>query len=161
MLNVYVLGAGSRERYPPMQRDEPLPAPRSLYVLDLPGYGYSRASHADRRGFQLLIRHTLNRARLAGVLWLLDLRRDPSTDDQAMQGLFAGRDTRVLAALTKSDKLSRTERRRRETELREMLGLDEDQIIATSARMGEGIGELREAIWGLVGRPPGDHRDTS
>src|SRR3989454_9552898 len=44
MLNVYVLGAGSGERYSPAQQKEPLPAPRSLYVLDLPGYGYPRAS---------------------------------------------------------------------------------------------------------------------
>ncbi|HEV2752083.1 MAG TPA: ribosome biogenesis GTP-binding protein YihA/YsxC [Gemmatimonadales bacterium] len=150
MLNVYLLGAGSRERYPPMQREEPLPALRSLYVLDLPGYGYSRASHTDRRAFRLLIEHTLNRARLAGVVWLLDLRREPSTEDHAMQERFAERDTRVLAALTKSDKLSRTERERRERELREVLGLDEDQVIATSAREGEGIGELREAIMELA-----------
>jgi GTP-binding protein len=151
MLNVYVLGAGSKERYPPMQREEPLAAPRSLYVLDLPGYGYSRASQTDRRAFRLLITHAMARPRLVGVLWLLDLRREPSPDDQAMRELFAERETRVLAALTKSDKLSRSERQPRERELRESLGLDDDQVIATSARVGEGIEDLRAAIWGLVG----------
>jgi len=150
MLNVYVLGAGSRERDPPMQREEPLPAPRSLYVLDLPGYGYSRASQTDRRAFRLLITHAMARPKLAGVLWLLDMRREPSTDDRAMQELFAERETRVLAALTKSDKLSRTERPRRESELRETLGLDEDQVIVTSAREGTGIEDLRESIGQLV-----------
>ena len=156
MLNVYLLGAGSRERYSPMQGQEPLPAPRSLYVLDLPGYGYSRASQPDRRAFRLLITHAMARPRLAGVLWLLDMRREPSTDDRAMQELFAERETRVLAALTKSDKLSRTERPRRESELREALGLDEDQVIVTSAREQEGILELTEAIAGLIQRSPGD-----
>jgi len=68
-----------------------------------------------------------------------------------MQELFAERETRVLAALTKSDKLSRTERPRRESELREALGLDEDQVIVTSARDGTGIEDLRESIWWLVG----------
>ncbi len=151
MLNVYVLGAGSGERYPPVHRKEPLPAPRSLYLLDLPGYGYARASHTDRRAFRLLITHVLDRARLVGVLWLLDIRREPSDDDRAMQQLFAERETPVLAALTKSDTVARTERARRAGELRGALELEEDQMIVTSARKNEGIADLREAVAGLVG----------
>ena len=123
----------------------------AYYLLDLPGYGYSRASHVDRRAFRLLITHALNRPRLTGVLWLLDVRHEPSTDDHAMQELFADRDTRVLAAFTKSDKLSRAERQRREGELGKNLGLDKDQVVVTSAREGGGIGELRDAVRRLVG----------
>jgi GTP-binding protein len=165
MLNVYELPLGRRERgeapsgadrAPDPHRREPLPSPLSLYLLDLPGYGYSRASQTDRRAFRLLITHAMARPRLAGVLWLLDMRREPSTDDRAIQELFAEREARVLAALTKSDKLSRTERQRQESELREALGLDEDQVIVTSAREGEGILELREAIAGLIQRSPED-----
>ena len=151
MLNVYLLGARSEERYPPVQRKEPLPAPRSLYLLDLPGYGYAKASHTDRRAFRLLITHVLHRARLAGVLWLLDIRHEPSIDDRAMQDLFAARQTPVLAALTKSDKLPRTRRERRAREVRETLALDQDQVIVTSARKDERIGELGEAVRRLVG----------
>src|SRR5207249_2533811 len=82
MLNVYVLGAGSRERGAVSPSSgSPLPAPSSLYVLDLPGYGYARASQTDRRAFRLLITHVLDRTRLAGVLWLLDIRREPSDDE--------------------------------------------------------------------------------
>ena len=160
MMNVYEMPlvrgtqcavTDGENRIPEVGRKQQGTAYRALYLLDLPGYGYSRASHADRRAFRLLITRALNRPRLAGVLWLLDARHEPSTDDRAMQQLFADRDTRVLAALTKSDKLSRAERQRREGELRETLGLDEDQVIVTSARVGEGIVELREAIGGLVG----------
>ncbi len=43
------------------------------------------------------------------MVWLLDSRREPSVDDRAIQELFAGRETPVLAALTKSDKLPRGE----------------------------------------------------
>jgi GTP-binding protein len=121
------------------------------FFLDLPGYGYSRASKADRTAFRRLVRHALDRARLAGVVWLLDIRHEPSADDRTMQDLLAERETRVLAALTKGDKLPRGERRRREQELRKTLGLPEDQVIVTSARTGEGLPELREAIAGLIG----------
>ncbi len=121
-----------------------------VYFLDLPGYGYSRAAKSDRTAFRRLVNHTLNRERLAGVVWLLDIRHEPSDEDLTMQDLLAERETRALAALTKGDKLARNERRRREQELRVTLGLPEDQVIVTSSKTGEGIPELREAIAGLV-----------
>ncbi len=165
MLNVYeipwVRGAqyavASRENQAAVAgREQPRTAHGALYLLDLPGYGYARASQTDRRAFRLLITHALERPALAGVVWLLDIRRDPSADDRAMQDLFAGRGTRVLAVFTKSDTLARAARARRERELRRTLELDDDQVIATSARQNEGIGELREAIASLVSRPPRD-----
>jgi GTP-binding protein len=121
-----------------------------FYLLDLPGYGWARASKTDRIAFRRLITHTLDRPRLVGVVWLLDIRRDRSEDDRDMQNALAAQSTRVLAAVTKSDKLPRGERSSHERALRETLELDADQIIVTSARTGEGIAELREAIAELV-----------
>ncbi|HXL06774.1 MAG TPA: ribosome biogenesis GTP-binding protein YihA/YsxC [Gemmatimonadales bacterium] len=132
----------------------------AYYLLDLPGYGYARAAQPERAAFRHLIRHAIERPRLAGVLWLLDIRREPSDEDRAIQELFATRETRVLAALTKSDVLARAARARRERELQHALELDADQVIATSAREQAGIEALREAIAGLVGRPPSEAPTT-
>jgi GTP-binding protein len=159
MMNVYqfslVRGArsavASLERQPSdAHREQPRTAHSAFFLLDLPGYGFARASQADRRAFRGLITHTLARPGLTGVVWLLDIRHAPSTDDRTMHELFAGRGTRVLAALTKSDKLPRRQRESREHELRAALALDDDQMIVTSAREQEGIGELREALGELV-----------
>ncbi len=133
-LNVFLLDIGS-----------------AFYFLDLPGYGYAKASKTDRAAFQRLLAGCLERPRLAAVVWLLDIRRVPSEDDGAMQDLLAARQTRVLAALTKSDKLPRSERRLRERALAATLRLDEDQAVVTSARTGEGVAELREAVGALIG----------
>ena len=161
MLNVFLVHPGSGEWEggpdgagpgPVSHRRAPLPTPRSLYFLDLPGYGYSRASKTDRTAFRRLVAHALRRERLAGVVWLLDIRHEPSAGDNTMQDLLAATGTRVLATVTKSDKLGRESRVRRERELQETLGLDADQLIVTSARTGEGIAELREAIAGLIGK---------
>ncbi|MGH7699976.1 MAG: ribosome biogenesis GTP-binding protein YihA/YsxC [Gemmatimonadales bacterium] len=121
------------------------------YVLDLPGYGYARASKADRAAFRRLVAGTVARPRLAGVVWLLDLRREPSDDDRAMQDLLAAQGARVLAAFTKGDKVPRSQRGRREVDLRQALRLADDQAIVTSVKTGDGIAELREAIGGLLG----------
>jgi GTP-binding protein len=95
----------------------------------------------------------LHRPRLSGVVWLLDIRHDPSEGDRGMQDLFAAAGTRVLAAVTKSDKLSGAQRRQREAALRQALALDEDQVVVTSARTGLGIPELRAAIAALARGP--------
>jgi len=123
----------------------------SHYFLDLPGYGYARAGKVQRAAFRGLVKHALRRERLRGVVWLLDIRHALSADDQAMQDALAEEETtHVLAALTKSDKLSSAKRSTRERELREELGLPEDQVVATSAKTGEGIADLQEAIAGLI-----------
>jgi GTP-binding protein len=127
-----------------------IPLRGALYLLDLPGYGYARASRADRAAFRGLLVHVVKRSRLAGVVWLLDLRRDPSPDDLAWQDVFAAAGTRVLAAFTKSDKLPPGQRVTRADALRERLGLDADQLVVTSAKTGDGMPELRDAVAGLV-----------
>lgn len=121
-----------------------------LYLLDLPGYGYARASKGELTAFRGLLNHVVKRPRLLGVVWLLDIRRDLSVQDQAMQDTFAEAGTRVLAALTKSDKLPRGQRLARAALLLETVGVPADQLILTSARTGEGIPELREAVAGLI-----------
>ncbi len=147
-LNVFLVpGAGSQEPGTPESR---LLTPGSHYFLDLPGYGYARAGKAQRAAFRGLLKHAVRRERLRGVIWLLDIRHSLSADDQAMQDALAEEETQVLAALTKGDKLSQGKRSTRERELREELGLPEEQVMLTSARTGEGIEELREAIAGLI-----------
>jgi GTP-binding protein len=88
----------------------------------------------------------LHRPRLAGVVWLLDIRHEPSEGDRSMQDLLASAGTRVLAAVTKGDKLSAAKRQAQEAALREALALDEDQVVVTSVRTGLGLPELRESI---------------
>jgi len=134
----------------PVGAQHAAPLHHAYYILDLPGYGYAKVSHAERGALRRLVIAALDRPRLAGVLWLLDVRREPSDEDCGMQDLFAARSTRVLAAVTKSDKLPRGQRPAREQAIRATLGLEGDQIVLTSARSQEGVAELREAVAGLV-----------
>ena len=51
----------------------------SFYLVDLPGYGFAKVSKAERAGFSKLINAYLSKRQdLIGVVWLLDIRRDPS-----------------------------------------------------------------------------------
>jgi GTP-binding protein len=126
----------------------------SLYLLDLPGYGYARAGKAQRAGFRRLVHGVLRRPGLAGVVWLLDIRHDPSPEDRAMQDTLAAAGVPVLAALTKGDKLPKAQRARRLAALRDALALDPDQVIVTSARTRDGIADLRASVGALSGTTP-------
>jgi GTP-binding protein len=118
-----------------------------FYLIDLPGYGFARADKAARAGYRRLItRYLGERPTLAGVIWLLDVRREPSKDDFEIGDLLIESGRPVLAVLTKSDKLTRTAGAARARELATALGLEQDQVQITSSRSGVGIAELGQSI---------------
>ena len=85
------------------------------------------------------------------MVWLLDIRRDPSPDDREIQEILIEGGRPVLAALTKSDKLSRTAAGERAKALAAALGLQDDQVQVTSSKSRLGITELGESILATVG----------
>lgn len=119
----------------------------AFYLIDLPGYGYARASQSERQRYHDLLGGYLDRReRLAGVVWLLDLRHPPSKDDLAMQELLVSANVATLAVFTKADKFSRAQQLTRERELAAALGLRQDQVQVVSSRTGFGIAELGQSI---------------
>jgi len=51
----------------------------TFYLVDLPGYGFAKASKTARAGYRKLITAYLkDRADVAGLVWLLDIRRSLS-----------------------------------------------------------------------------------
>jgi GTP-binding protein len=122
------------------------------YLVDLPGYGYAAASKRARAALGRLLSAYFVARWPAGAVWLLDVRRDPSAEDRVMAALLAERHVPVLVALTKSDRIRRGERPARRDAIRGAIGVDlpEDRCVFTSARTGEGVAVLREAIERLV-----------
>ncbi|HXE58873.1 MAG TPA: ribosome biogenesis GTP-binding protein YihA/YsxC [Gemmatimonadales bacterium] len=121
-----------------------------LYLVDLPGYGFARTSKTARAAFRRLIGEALARPRLVGVVWLLDIRHDPSADDREMHRRLAERGVPVLAALTKADKLGRQQQLRRRAAIRAALGLQDDQVQVTSSATGLGIADLAESVLAAI-----------
>ncbi len=122
-----------------------------LYLIDLPGYGYVQMSKSERTRFSKLIdKYLETRACLAGVVWLLDARRDPSTEDIALSDKLAQWEVPVLVAITKGDKLGRGKRASQMHAILAKVGLTEDQAVMTSSVTKEGVGDLQESILALA-----------
>jgi GTP-binding protein len=126
-----------------------------FYLVDLPGYGYARADKTQRAGFRrLLDSYVAARQALAGVVWLLDIRHDPSEEDLEMRESLAAAGCPVLVVLTKADKLGRTARQAQVAALARALDMPEDQLQSTSIRTGDGIADLGASILAAVAKGP-------
>ncbi len=124
-------------------------------LSDLPGYGYAKVSKEKKADWRPLIEGYLKRTpTLAGVVQLLDIRREPSEDDVAMLDFLAEIEVPTVIVLTKIDKLARHAALERADEIMKQLSLSRDQTIPFSAISGEGRNELAEALVSIVEAAP-------
>ncbi|MDR3011703.1 MAG: ribosome biogenesis GTP-binding protein YihA/YsxC [Chitinispirillales bacterium] len=104
-----------------------------LFWVDLPGYGYAKASIAEKdRWGKLINDYCRKRENLAGVIWLLDIRHPGvSADIEADEWLKEiGRP--VLPVLTKGDKLSRPMQKKQAAEFSRTFDFVEEPVIYSS-----------------------------
>ena len=118
---------------------------------DLPGYGYAKVSKTQKAEWRPLLEvYIAKTPQLAGVVQLLDMRREPSEDDAAMLDFLADLGMPTIVVLTKSDKLSRKAVAERADSIARSLLLDPEQTIPFSAVTGEGRDDLASAIMSAV-----------
>jgi len=81
-----------------------------FFLVDLPGYGYAKASKAIRAGLERLILAYLRpRPTLCLVVLLLDIRRGLDQDALRLIDRFREGDIDYCVVLTKADKVSKSE----------------------------------------------------
>lgn len=125
-----------------------------LYIVDMPGHGYARASKSLIKGWTTLIHDYLKgRAALSRVFLLIDSRHGLKASDRDILTLMDDAAISYQAVLTKTDKLKGGELDKKASETAAALAQHPAAypgLIATSARTGEGIAELRAAIAELI-----------
>jgi GTP-binding protein len=117
-----------------------------LLFVDLPGYGFARVPEAVKREWGPMIETYLQeRDCLKLVVLILDIRRNPSGEDLALKAWLDHYGRKTLFVLTKMDKLSRGESKKRQLAIREFLSLP-DVPITFSAKTGLGGDHIWEEI---------------
>ncbi|MDE7240437.1 ribosome biogenesis GTP-binding protein YihA/YsxC [Desulfovibrio sp.] len=118
--------------------------PQDFYIVDLPGYGYARASHEERRQWaKTLEAYISGDTHIKALALLLDCRLPPQKLDKDLAAFAASKGLPVLPILTKADKCSQREREARRREWRDILGV---APIITSASHRQGIDKLWRAL---------------
>jgi GTP-binding protein len=124
-----------------------------IRLVDLPGYGYARASKADIKSWTRLTSAFLKgRASLMRVFLLIDSRRGIGERDREIMKIFDDSAVSWALVLTKLDKLKQPEHekviKKSETEAATHVAAWPG-VFATSAEKARGIPELRAHILDL------------
>ena len=112
----------------------------SIYLVDLPGYGYAKVSRTISHEWgDLISKYLSNNHELKLVMLLVDIRRDLEDEERMLIELMAKSPAKVVLVATKTDKLNYGQRLKRASELSKQCGLSP---VITSAAKGEGMDEL-------------------
>lgn len=118
-----------------------------IYFVDLPGYGYAKASKVEVEKWGKMIEKYLHTSKqLKCVFLLVDIRHDPGNNDKIMyEWVTANGYTPVIIA-TKLDKIKRSQISKQVAAIRSGLGAKEAVIIPFSATSKQGREEVYEII---------------
>lgn len=124
-----------------------------LVFVDLPGYGFARVPLSVKEQWKQLVESYLSqRATLCAVVIILDLRRGIEADDRRLIEYLHAHEIPAILVATKADKLAYGER------LRRAHGLEAERLpgvvamVLCSARTGDGMPQVWQAIEPLVHR---------
>ncbi|HAL63178.1 MAG: ribosome biogenesis GTP-binding protein YihA/YsxC [Firmicutes bacterium] len=122
----------------------------TIFLVDLPGYGYAKRSREEIENWGSMIEDYLNgRKQLERVILLVDSRHAPTTEDKMMlEWIRASRpDDGAIVIATKTDKLKKRELKENLEMLERELELGEDDILVPfSTKTDEG----RITVWDMI-----------
>src|SRR5436189_3672640 len=113
--------------------------------VDLPGYGFARAPKSVKAEWgQAAEEYLAAREQLVLSIHIVDSRHEPTKQDLQLHDWLEESDKPRLVVATKSDKLSNNELRKNLEHIARVL--NNDSIVAYSAKSGRGRDELWRAI---------------
>ena len=119
-----------------------------MYLVDLPGYGFARASEEVKAKWGKLIEDYLHQSKmLHAVFLLIDIRHEPSENDQMMYEWMVHQGFAPIIIATKSDKLKKMQILQHVQMIKDILQVEPGTIVIPfSAESKQG----REEIWQIV-----------
>lgn len=121
---------------------------KSLYFVDLPGYGYAQVSMEIRAKWGKMIERYLNSSKqLKKVFLLVDIRHAPSENDCVMYNWIVDNGYEPIIIATKLDKIKRSQLQKNIKIIKEKLELvPGTRVIPFSAQTKQG----RDEIWNVI-----------
>lgn len=111
--------------------------PDGFCLTDLPGYGYARRGHEERRNWAALIQKYLEETpSLRALVLLIDCRIPVQESDRLMADFAQSRKLPVIAVLTKADKCTLKERSAQQKTWETILGGRRPLPVSAVTRLG-------------------------
>ena len=125
----------------------------AIYLVDLPGYGYARASEEIKAKWGKMIEDYLHQSNeICAVFLLIDIRHDPTENDRIMYRWILDHGYEPIIIATKLDKIKRSQVQKQIKAVRQGLKVvPGTMIIPFSAQTKQGREEIWEVIDQLTG----------
>ena len=125
----------------------------ALYFVDLPGYGYAKASETEKAKWGKMIERYLHQSKqLKTVFLLIDIRHEPSENDRLMYDWILKQGYKPVIIATKLDKLNRSQVQKHIKMVKDGLKTEKDTlVIPFSAQTRQGREEIYQMIDSLTG----------
>lgn len=122
--------------------------------VDLPGYGYAKVNFNEKQRWSELMEAYFNSQRdIRLVVQLVDMRHNPTEQDLQMIEFLVAKKIPFIVALTKCDKLNKTERMNNLVSICEIIAkYGNISVIPFSSVKGDGVEEVRRHIENAVER---------
>jgi len=118
-----------------------------LYLVDLPGYGYVKASREVRESFEAIaVSYLAGREPLRLCVFIVDARHEPTDRDETLRGWLEHHRLPHVVAANKVDALGRGEAKRRVDALARGVGRGARAVLGVSAERGAGL----QALWNEI-----------
>ncbi len=119
----------------------------ALYFVDLPGYGYAKASKTEVAKWGKMIEKYLHTSKqLKRIFLLIDIRHEPGENDRQMYKWIRANGFVPVIIATKLDKIKRSQIDKQIKLIRTALGAADEDIIPFSATGKQGREEIYEVI---------------
>ena len=120
----------------------------ALYLVDLPGYGYAKASVEVKAQWGKMVERYLKKSKqLKEVFLLIDIRHKPSENDRTMYEWILSQGFHPIIIATKLDKIKRSQIENQVRLISETLEAEPDTIlIPFSALTKQGRDEIYELL---------------
>ncbi len=117
-----------------------------LYLVDLPGYGFSKMSLKEKENINKLTNNFLEKnLNIRHIFFLVDIRHDPTENDRAMYDWLSSKEIPCTIIANKADKVSKTKAQEMISIIRKRLFAD-SEIIAFSSENKIGLEEILQII---------------
>lgn len=118
-----------------------------FHIVDLPGYGYHKASKsAEEKWIKLIEEYFINAQTLKCVFVLVDSRHEVSPLDLMMIKFLVYYRIPFVVVLTKADKLSRNEQNKQMDAISKQIGIPKSNLVIVSSLKKSGLDKLLEKI---------------
>ena len=108
------------------------------YIVDVPGYGYSKLSKQSDKKIGLMIEEYLKkRDTLSHVFMLIDYRHKPTEDDIMMYNFLKYYNINITVIATKFDKVGQKDRAKQDNIIKETLKIDNFIHFSSTTKKGK------------------------